>query len=259
MLAVALVAVVYWQRRHRVSFALFLLGALAWVVANGLKSIAAIPIPTVIDTVRAALPGALAEPLLWLYIGLLTGIFECGVVLGVAHIRRVRSSHWPEAVGFGLGFGAIEAILLGVSSLTVTLLIILIPDQLPPELLQLADEQGGSLLAIPAPIVERVITMLVHAFSCVLIIYAVQTRQWKWFWLSFLYKTTLDTIAGFIQLTVGVQNLTILGMWLVELVLLPFGIAGLWGLVVFRQRWPLGHLPSLAHSAGTQTPTSPTV
>ena len=52
---------------------------------------------------------------------------------------------------------------------------------------------------------------MVHALSCVLIIYAVQTREWKWFWFSFLYKTMLDAFAGFIQITYGVQNLTVLG------------------------------------------------
>jgi uncharacterized membrane protein YhfC len=161
-------------------------------------------------------------------------------------------------LGFGLGFGAIEAFLLGVSSFTVTLLIILIPDQLPPQLLQLAAGQSASLLAIPAPIVERAITMLVHAFSCVLIIYAVQTRHWKWFWISFLFKTTLDAIAGFIQITVGVHNLTVLGVWLVELVLLPFGIAGLWGLCAFQRRWPRRDLPSPARGQMAQTPSSPT-
>jgi len=162
-------------------------------------------------------------------------------------------------MGFGLGFGAIEALLLGASSFIVILLIILIPDQLPSELLQLATGQSGSLLVIPAPIVERAIVMLVHAFSCVLIIYPVRTREWKWFWISFLYKTMLDAIAGFIQITYGVQNLTVLGTWAVELVLLPFGIVGLWGLQAFRRRWPQETTPSPTRDEMAQIQSDPTV
>lgn len=127
--------------------------------------------------------------------------------------------------------------MLGAYSFLVILLIILIPDKLPPELLQLAISARASLLDIPIPIVERLIVVLLHAFSCVLIIYAVRTKEWKWFWISFLYKTALDAIAGSIQITYGVQNLTTLGAWMVEMILLPFGIVGLWGLRTFRRRW----------------------
>ncbi|MBM4465587.1 MAG: YhfC family intramembrane metalloprotease [Chloroflexi bacterium] len=237
MMAIALVAVVYWKRRSKVASALFFWGALAWVAGNVLKSIAAIPMSTIIGNVRALLPRYFSEPLLWLYIGLLTGIFECGATLGFAHIRRIRTVNWREAVGFGLGFGAIEAFLLGAYSFLVILLIILIPDKLPPELLQLATSAKASLLDIPIPIVERLVVVLLHAFSCVLIIYAVRTREWKWFWISFFYKTALDAIAGSIQITYGVQNLTTLGAWIVEMILLPFGIVGFWGLRTFRRRW----------------------
>ena len=244
MMAVALVAVAYWQRRKRVIFSLFLWGALAWVVGMVLKSIAVIPFPAITDGVRATLPRYVSEPILWLYIGLLTGIFECGVVFAFAHTRRIRSIDWKGAVAFGLGFGAIESFLLGMYSFVMILLLLLAPDQLPAELVELAISQSGSLLAIPAPIIERAIVILVHASSCVLIIYAILTREWKWFWISFTYKTMLDAIAGFIQITYGMQNLTILGTWTVELVLLPFGIAGLWGLVVIRRRWSRENIPS---------------
>jgi uncharacterized membrane protein YhfC len=243
MMAVAMGAVVYWQRREKVAFRLFLWGALAWVVGTVLKSIAAIPLPAITDGVRVTLPRYVSEPVLWLYIGLLTGIFECGVALAFAHIRRIRAVDWNGAVAFGLGFGAIEALLLGIYSFGTVLLLWLAPDQLPAELVELATSQSGSLLAIPAPIVERAVAILVHVFSCVLIIYAIQTKQWKLFWISFIYKTMLDAIAGFIQITYGVQNLTILGTWAVELVLLPFGIAGVWGLRAFRHRWPRGNIP----------------
>lgn len=157
----------------------------------------------------------------------------------VHRLRRVRSANWSEALGYGLGFGATEALLLGIYNFIVVLLIIVMPDQLPQELVELADTSNASLLAIPIPIVERTIVILLHAFSSILIIYAAQTKEWKWFWFSLLYKTTMDAIAGYIQLTYGLENLTIQGLWLVELILLPFGLVGFWGLFAFQRRWQI--------------------
>jgi uncharacterized membrane protein YhfC len=238
MIAVALIAVLYWKRRGQVPFVFFLWGGLSWLVAILLKGIAASPTPQIISLLRDAVPVYIADPLLWLYIGLLTGVFECGVALVfIQLIQRLRSASWREALGYSLGFGAFEALLLGIYSFVIVLLIIVMPEQLPPELLDLAETQNASLLVIPVPIVERGIVILLHAFSSVLIIYALQRKEWMWFWLSFLYKTAMDTIAGYIQITYGVQNLTLAGVWLVELILVPFALIGLWGLIVFRRRW----------------------
>lgn len=105
MIAVALIAVLYWKQRSKVLLTLFLWGVLAWIAGVALKSAASISTPTIINSVRDILPRYFSEPILWIYIGLLTGIFECGATLGFAHIRRIRTASWKEAVGFGLGFG----------------------------------------------------------------------------------------------------------------------------------------------------------
>jgi uncharacterized membrane protein YhfC len=238
MATAGLLAVLVWRSRRKVPATYFLWGGLSWFAANLAKSVASASMPQTISRVRAAAPEALAEPLLWLYVGLLTGVFESGVSLCVVYlIKRIRTSSWREAVGYGLGFGAAEAMLLGIYSTVIVTLVIMIPDQLPPELLELADPGNASLLAIPVPIVERGVVLLLHAFSSILIVYAVQRQEWRWFWASFLYKTAMDTLAGYIQISYGVQNLTLGGAWLVELLLLPFGVVALWGLIALRDRW----------------------
>ena len=238
MISVALIVVLYWNRRGQVPFAFFLWGGLSWFVAMVFKSVAASLTPQIITSLRDLMPIYVADPLVWLYIGSLTGVFECGVALAVIRLmQRIRSASWREALGYGLGFGACEAVLLGFYSFVVVLLILLIPEQLPPVLTALTEASHASLLTIPVPIVERAIVILLHAFSSVLIIYAVQKEEWAWFWLSFLYKTAMDTIAGYIQISYGVQNLTLASAWLVELVLVPFALIGFWGLIVFRSRW----------------------
>ena len=115
----------------------------------------------------------------------------------------------------------------------------LAPERLPPQLLHSINSGPGSPLAIPAPIVERVIAILIHAFSCLLIVYAVQVKAWKWFWVSFSYKTAVDALAGFIHLTYGLERATgsTLAVWLTEFAFLPFAIGGAWGVWLFRNRW----------------------
>ena len=220
------------------AFPFFLWGGLSWFVAIILKSLASAPTPQIINGLRAIAPAYISEPILWLFIGLLTGVIECGVSLVIINrLKRMRSASWGEAIGFGLGFGATEALLLGIYNFVLVLLIITIPDQMPPELLELTNGSEASLLAIPIPAIERAIVILLHTFSSVLIIFAVQTKEWKWFWVSFAYKTAMDTLAGYFHVTYGLQNLSITGIWLVELLTLPFGLVGLWGLIVFRDRW----------------------
>lgn len=239
MIFVAIAVVVGWKVRHRVSWMFFLWGALAWIAGVTLKGIAAIPNEIVIGSVRGFLPNFLAEPLLWIYIGLLTGVFESGAVLGVTLLRRVRAATWQEALGLGLGFGAIEAFILGVVSLLLVLVFVLVPpEEIPPVLQPMAPAEGiTGLLTIPAPIVQRVTAILVHGCACLLIIYAVQRRAWSWFWVSFGYKTLVDAIAACFHLTCGLENLTPLEVWGIELVFMPFGVIGAWGIWKFRRKW----------------------
>jgi hypothetical protein len=49
----------------------------------------------------------------------------------------------------------------------------------------------------------------------------------------------MDTIAGYFQITYGLENLTIGGLWLVELILFPFGLIGLWGLFHVQNRFDI--------------------
>jgi len=236
MIVVAIAAVMYWKKYSGIQWSFFFWGALAWIVGVTLKAGASIPTPAIMNQVRNILSPHFAEPVLWIYIGLLTGIFECGATLGFAYIQKIRKADWNQSVGFGVGFGAVEALLVGISSLLMVLVVIYIPDKLPPEFLKFITS-GNSLWCIPAPIIERMITLPVHALSCVLILYAVQKQEWKWFYLSFAYKTVVDAIAGFIHTTYGLENLTTLSTWGMELVFLPFGIIGVLGLCAFRNKW----------------------
>ena len=237
MMAVALLVVFDWRRHAGVPWSPFLWGGLAWIVAIALKGIGGIPTDAIRSALEGALPKGFAEPVLWIYIGLLTGVFECGVTLAFARMDRIRSQGWEGVVAFGLGFGAIEAFLVGLTSFVMVLLVWRIPDKLPQELLQQALNGPQSTLVIPASVLERINAIFLHAFASLLIVYAVQTGRWRWFWVSFLYKTAIDAAAGYLYITYGIENLTTRGMWAFEIANLPFGIVGVWGLVKFRERY----------------------
>lgn len=236
MTLVAILSIIYWKRKTKIASTFFFLGALAWITAIILKGIAALPTDSIIKSLRTLLPVYLSEPLAWIYVGILTGIFECGMILLFLYVfKRLREQSWNEAVGLGLGFGAFEALLLGISSFIVTLLAILIPEQLPKELI--GSFQLDTPLIIPVPIIERISTLFIHIFSTVLVVFSFMTKEWKWFWFSFLYKTLVDSIAGAFLLSYGDENLTVPILYALEAIFAFIAIVGILGLRVVKKKW----------------------
>jgi uncharacterized membrane protein YhfC len=230
------------------------LGALAWGVTVALKFAWAIPFnPPIYTAVNQALP-SLGVPLFTLYVGALTGVFEVGVVALLLNYTRLGKSAWPRALAFGIGFGAIEALLLGVSSLSSMLAAMVISVALPPAPIEVL-ARLGNILWVLAPIVERLAAIFIHICSNVLIFYAVNTRQARWFWLAFGYKTAVDALAAACVHINGINTLE--HVWTIEAILILFGLAGWLGLCWLAPRYqalPIEEVTApearLAHSAG---------
>jgi uncharacterized membrane protein YhfC len=111
---------------------------------------------------------------------------------------RLRRTDFDGAVAFGIGFGGIEVFLMGSVALVQTMLLVVFPNHIPAGLRDALLKQfaRGSMATILLSIVERASAMAVHCLASVLLIYAVRTRRRVWFWLSFAYKTLIDTIAA---------------------------------------------------------------
>ncbi len=203
------------------------LGALAWGATVALKFAWAIPFnPPIYTAINQAQP-SLGVPLFALYVGALTGIFEVGLVALLLNYTRLGRAAWPRTIAFGIGFGAIEALLLGVSSLSSMLAAMVISVALPPAPIEVLARLGNVLWGL-APIVERLATILIHICSNVLIFYAVNTRQARWFWLAFGYKTAIDAVAAASVHINGIDTLR--HVWTFEAILMLFGLAGWLGL-----------------------------
>jgi len=236
MIAVALIFIIYWRRKSLSPWFFFLWGGLAWFVAIVLKAGFAIPLNRkIIGFLDHSFPSDLASPLSWIYIGLLTGVFECGITLLFAMRRSIKGAIWKNVVAFGIGFGSIEALLVGMAALVGFLAAILVPTKLPPQVLAQFQASGIGLLVIPAPIIERIAAILLHTFSCILIIYALRMRKWGWFWLSFIYKTGIDSLAACGHFSHALANLG--HLWLLESVAVIFGLLGIWGIYFFSKKY----------------------
>ena len=223
MLAVAASGIglwwVTWRRKPRRLEApgpayAFGCGALAWVLGGlVLKALAGGAVER--------LSGRVPEPLYRLAVGLLTGVFECGIVLLLAAcLRGLRRLSWHVAVAFGIGFGAIEAAVVSIDAF--------FPEASPSRATGTIP-LSQALTEVLAPIFERANAIPIHAFACVLVLYAVRRRRPSAFWLAFAYKTLTDGLP--------VEKFAAFGPWAMEFLYLPFSITGIIGLTLLARRW----------------------
>lgn len=234
MLLVGLAFVVYaWRRRLGLRYVAW--GAVAWVIAVVLKFAWAINLnSTVYRFLISGLPSPAGSLVFDVYVGLLTGIFEVALVWSVLSRIRLGKAAWAQALAFGIGFGAVEAVLIGASSFASALTVLLAPAQVPASALSQFALANNPLYGA-APIVERVATIFVHMFSAGLIFYAIAADEQRWVWLAIAYKTGLDTIAAFAQFW-GVNSVA--RVWAIEALIIGFGVIGWWGTQWLSARYP---------------------
>jgi uncharacterized membrane protein YhfC len=234
MILVALGFVIYALLR-RLGGRFLLLGGLGWIITVALKFGWAIlfngPLYRLLTGALTQAPG---EVVFSLYVGALTGIFEVGLLWLALRYTRLGQASWKQALAFGIGFGALEALLLGFSSLATVLTGLLAPQTLPAAALEALARQSGLAWSI-APAWERFFTIFVHIFSCLLVFYAVRVGQVKWMWLAFVYKTLLDTAAAYAQIK-GIQ--TVAQVWTIEAIVGILGLLGWIGIRWLKPRYP---------------------
>jgi uncharacterized membrane protein YhfC len=198
MMAVAIAALVLWRRGRALTWRPFAIGALAWTVGVALKFAWAVPTTTEIqNALNRSFPPAIAGPIFWAYAGLLTGIFECISTLVFVKRTKLKHAGWNDAVAFGIGFGAIEAFLLGFAQFVGILVSIAMWSHLPDGARRVMNAGTAlGLTAVPLPVIERISALVVHAMTCVVIVYGVRAGRSGWFWLSFVFKSAVDGYAA---------------------------------------------------------------
>lgn len=240
MLIVGLGFLVFAWRRH-LGMHYVLLGGVAWIVSVALKFAWAISLNSSLYTILMShLPEFVALPTFEIYVGLLTGVFEVALVWLVLSRSRLGQAAWSQALAFGIGFGAIEAILLGLQALASGLSALLAPAQLSQAALA-ADTLANNPLFGLAPIIERAAIVWVHILSAALIFTGIATARRRWVWLAIGYKTAIDSVAAFAQFW-GVETLG--KYWTIEAIIIMVGLCGWWGTHQLAGRYPADGRPA---------------
>lgn len=232
MLAVAIGFVVLARNQLGKIWLPLLIGAGLWVLTVALKFAWAIPInTTVYITLLSAFGESGGSILFWIYVGLLTGIFECGIFyLIFALSKRLRAYNSDKILAIGIGFGAIEAFLLGLATLTAALVVIAAPDLIPDAIRTQIAPIGWA--KAPAATIERLLAVLIHIYTCYAIAYAVVTRSPRHFWYAFILKSGVDTVAVWAQMGFGINSAS--HLWIVEAIVAVFALISIFGIIHLR-------------------------
>lgn len=223
MIIIGICAILFWRRKGKVNgtgegkipFRFFVLGGILWTAAIIPKLVMdyAITQPLYLWWFSSVGPlGGLI--LLGIYVGLRTGVFECGAAyLGFRVMEKREISGggsagspgigYNEAIAVGVGFGASEAIVLGLPSLLQMVAIFLNPSVLsglsPDQLAIIESQLSQPTWAAVAAVWERAFVILVHVFATALAYAAVVQRRLLLLGYAIAYKSALDAPIPLLQ------------------------------------------------------------
>jgi hypothetical protein len=224
MVLAGLIFLLYGTKRGGWKFAL--LGGGLWAGTVAIKFlIAALVNGPLYQFVSNSLPGLPGTLVFSVYVGCLTGVTE--VLLTWIFLMKTKwgQAVWNQILSFGLGFGATEAILLGLMNVVSMVYVLLSVNTLPAASLRTVAASNDLVYSL-APILERIFTIGVHLGCNVLLFYAVLKGEKRWFWYSFALKSGIDAVAGYAQLSGQLQNVGFL--WIIEAAVVVFGLVGFW-------------------------------
>jgi hypothetical protein len=234
MMLVGVAAIAVWYLKKHVDVRYFLYGAVLWAAAIAVKVVMDFTITQPLNSFALSVPPiVVALSVMSLYFGLRTGILESGIAYIAVIKTKLSQATYDEAVALGLGFGGIEAILLGAYALYSTFLIVQPYEAIG--LIPLFSFDPQALLAIPIPIVERAFVLACHVFATVLVVYAVWHAELKWLCASIIYKTVGD--GALIPLKLYLGSMGLYGGWLIELFYGGMAIIALIGLWWLKKRY----------------------
>ncbi len=235
MISVALMFVVFARQRGG-SWLYLGLGALSWLVTCLVLKFKLAELVEPVVYPALYVPGMLWAPgsvLFYVYVGALTGITEVLLTWLLLRYTRLGRVTWANALAFGVGFGAVEALYLGFNNLTSIITALSSPQSISDSALNNLQLFSNPVYGL-VPIVDRLIAMLAHIFCNALLFYGVVSGQARWMWVSFAFKSLLDAIVGF---TYFWGSETLLKVWTIEGLGLAFAIAAWWGAHQIQRRY----------------------
>ncbi len=237
MILVGALSVVIWRLKSHARMKYFLAGGAVWAAAILLKLILEFVLTPRLLWI-SSLGSALFLTIMGIYVGIRTGLFECGLTYIAFLKSELRNMSLDEAIAFGVGFGSSEAILLGIQSLTQILIF-----TLNPELLYIIPEPQRKIIEVSlsmptwvtaAPVIERTFALFSHVFAALLIFVSIIQDRSLFFLLSFAYKSLLDALVPYIQVTFK-PNISPIGAYEAEIWVIFMGSIALLGIIWMRK------------------------
>lgn len=225
---------IYLSRRFKLSWRLFLAGALTFIAAQVIH----LPVLTGLTALFNA--GVLpAPPQAWttlfnaVTLGLLAGIFEetARYILFKFVLKKTRI--WNEGLMIGTGHGGIEAILLGLAAAVSYFTLLTLKDanlaslSIPADQVSLLQQQVSEYWSAPLYMsllgfVERIFAMAMQITLSVMVLRSVTLEQPLWFWLAILWHALVNGAAIYLLPTLGAAGVEIViaGFAFVSLIIL---------------------------------------
>jgi uncharacterized membrane protein YhfC len=243
MVLVGILVPLYWQRKARPGANYFLMGAGVWIIAIAIKMVMdyTVTIPLNIFFQPYGMVAVFVG--MGLYLGLRTGILESGLSYTIILKTKLKKMNYKQGIAFGMGFGAIEALFLGVTSFINIAAFLMSPQiiSMLPEATQtvILSQLNSSSWIVFGPIIERIAVMFIHIFSTLLVVYSIKSGKIKYLIISILFKTLVDGIIPW--LVYSMRPLTDLpNAYIIEIPFIILALVSWFGIRWIRPRFGKG-------------------
>jgi uncharacterized membrane protein YhfC len=206
----------YFITRGKIDFLLVRVGMLTFVISSQLLEKL---LHLYLLQWNARTATLLADP--WAYAvygGLAAGVFEeCGRYVAFRFVLN-KFRNWRDGIGYGIGHGGIEAVVLGALASLPTLIAAVQIDFGAGD----GSPMQAALIAAPAYAfavvgVERAMAFLFQLAMSLIVLYAARERKIRFLFLAILLHASMDFPAGLNQKGV-------MGLWSVEAFILSVGV-----------------------------------
>lgn len=205
---------IYLTNRFKSGWRLWWIGALTFVLSQvGHLPFNFLVLNPLLEKYIGILPQVWQLPLVAVTLGLSAGIFEEFTRYAICRWWAKDARTWSQGLIFGAGHGGLEAILIGAMSLYSFMQLSALRDIdlstiIPANYLSLAQAQVSWYWSMPwyeslVGGVERLFVLPLHMAAALLVLQAINRRQFRWVWLAIGLHTLVNALAVYLYQTAG--------------------------------------------------------
>lgn len=225
-----------WRLETRVAWRWFAVGGLLWLAGAGLKAGWGIglngPVLRFLNQTLDSGPYVIAA---CAYAGLLTGLFEIGLMIAAGLIWRRLATRPDGAIAVGIGAGSAEAIAVGIVAIAAAAAVLLKASE--------TTQVGAAYSMAATPLFwlvgpcQRTISLLCQMASRTLVLLGVAQRRRVLYLYGLLVLAGMDAVGALSGVS---EQAGAVSMWWVQVATAPFAIVGFYATRWCVGKWPRG-------------------